>query len=166
MYVREVRPADADPIAAIYNHYILNSHSTFEVEPIDAAEMSRRTRELTAEGYPFLVAESEGAIVGYAYAHRWRERAAYSRSAEVSVYIEPHGTNKGIGVKLYEVLIPSLADRGFHALIAGISLPNEASIRLHERFGFEKVAHFREIGRKFDRWIDVGYWELLISGTQ
>lgn len=166
MRVREVRPGDAERLAVIYDHYVLNSHSTFEVDPIEVAEMASRIGSLSSDGYPFYVAEAENRISGYAYAHRYRERPAYSRTVEVSVYVAPENTGQGIGRKLYEILIPKLAERGFHAVIAGISLPNEASVNLHERFRFERVAHFLEVGLKFGRWIDVGYWELVLENDR
>ena len=156
-------PADSPQIAEIYNHYIAASHATFEVDLIDAAEMLKRVDDVFAAGYPFLVCETGGEIVGYAYGHQFRQRPAYRHSIEVSVYTKPGQEGKRIGTMLYEILFDEIKKSYFHAIIAGISLPNDASVRLHEKFGFEKVAHFREVGRKFDRWIDVGYWELIIS---
>lgn len=160
-----VRPAtlhDSAQIAAIYNHYIATSHATFELEPIDAGEMRSRMVETFERGYPFLVCEINNEIIGYAYGRYFRPRAAYKHSIEVSVYIKEGHERKGTGQVLYEKLFPEIFKGDYHAVIAGISLPNEASIRLHEKFGFEKVAHFREVGFKFGRWIDVAYWELLI----
>ena len=161
----KIRPAsltDAKQIVAIYNHYIQNSDATFEVEPIDAAEMARRMAEVIVGGYPYLVAEVDGEIVGFAYGHQYKVRAAYRYSVETTVYIKPGCEGRSIGTKLYEKLFAALNTGDFHAIIAGISLPNDASVRLHEKFGMTKVAHFREVGLKFDRWIDVGYWELVI----
>jgi phosphinothricin acetyltransferase len=164
--IREAEREDAGEIAEIYNHFILSSHATFETAPVESAEMARRVRETQADGYPFLVAEDAGSIAGYAYGHCFRAREAYRRSVETSIYIRPGCENRGIGRQLYARLISILKDAGFHVVIAGIALPNEASIRLHEDFGFTKVAHFREVGRKFGRWIDVGYWELLVEGDR
>jgi phosphinothricin acetyltransferase len=115
----------------------------------------------TSEVYPYFVAEKSGEILAYAYASLYKPRFAYNHSAEISVYVKNNLTQKGIGTKLYERLFDELLKTDAHAVIAGISLPNEASIKLHEKFGMEKVAHFREVGRKFGRWIDVGYWELI-----
>src|SRR4029077_5021381 len=96
------------------------------------------------------------------YGRRYRPRFAYLHSIEISVYVK-HGSGKqNIGTNLYESLIAEIRQKDLHAVIGGISLPNDASVRLHEKFGFEKVAHFREVGRKFGRWIDVGYWELIL----
>jgi phosphinothricin acetyltransferase len=108
------------------------------------------------------VCEEEGELVGYAYAAPWRSRSAYRFSVETSVYLHTRYRGRGVGTALYEVLLVDLRARGLHAAMAGISLPNEASERLHRRFGFAKVAHLKEVGYKFDRWIDVAYWQLLL----
>lgn len=158
MKIRAVDTADAAMIAEIYNFYVENSHATFEIETVSEAEMRRRI-ETIAQNYPFWVGEIENELVGYAYAAKYKERAAYRHSVEISVYIKTDAVGKGIGARLYEKLFESLKPLPIHAIIAGISLPNEASVRLHEKFGMEKVAHFREVGFKFNRWIDVGYWE-------
>ncbi|HTK38251.1 MAG TPA: GNAT family N-acetyltransferase [Pyrinomonadaceae bacterium] len=158
-----IRPAiltDASQIAEIYNHYILTSHCTFEISPIDPAEMGPRISDSLDHGFPFLVAELESNIVGYAYARQFRPRPAYRHSAEISVYIRNGSEGRSIGTALYERLFDAISKLDLHAVIAGIALPNDASIRLHEKFGFEKVAHFREVGFKFGKWIDVGYWQL------
>ncbi len=160
-----IRPADGDDavdIAYIYNYYVATSHATFEIEPVDAGEMKSRIERCVNGGYPFLVCEDDEKIVGYAYGHEYRQRSAYRQTVEVSVYLRPGDDGKHIGTSLYEVLFDEIKTNGFHAVVAGISLPNDASIALHEKFGMEKVAHFREVGRKFDRWIDVGYWELVL----
>lgn len=162
MNIRQAELRDAGEIADIYNHYIATSHATFELDLIDRDEMERRMADGFERNYPFLVCEDNGgAILGYAYGHQYRPRAAYRHSIEISVYIKEANTDRGIATALYERLIPEILAAGFHAIIAGIALPNDASIRLHEHFGFEKAAHFRQVGRKFDRWFDVGYWELL-----
>ncbi len=166
MQVRTAKDDDAIDIAYIYNYYIATSHATFEIEPIDEAEMLRRIEECWYAGYPFLVCEENDEIVGYAYGRRFRPRQAYDHSVEVSVYIRPGHTDRKIGNLLYDALLQEIRKGNFHAIIAGISLPNDASVKLHENFGFEKVAHFREVGYKFDRWIDVGYWELILEQNQ
>lgn len=166
MHIRPAETDDAVDIAYIYNYYIATSHATFEVDPVDADEMERRVESAAENGYPFLVAEHQDSVVGYAYGHAYRTRRAYSHSIEVSVYLRPGHDGNHVGTALYEELFAELAVRGFHAVIAGISLPNDASIALHEKFGFRKVAHFREVGHKFDRWIDVGYWELILDRGQ
>lgn len=163
MNIRPVTFADAEQVAAIYNFYVATSHATFEHDPVSPVEMERRIRQTTSAGYPFLVCEGDDEIVGYAYSQPFKSRAAYRHSVEVSVYIKDGSGRRGIGKMLYDNLFPEIFKGDYHAVIAGISLPNDASVRLHEKYGFEKVAHFREVGFKFGRWIDVGYWELLIS---
>jgi L-amino acid N-acyltransferase YncA len=163
MTIRPANTNDASQIAGIYNHYIATSHATFEIDPIDPDEMLRRIDEIQVGGYPFLIYEANSEIAGYACGHEFRSRPAYRHSVEVSVYVKPGHERKGVGTLLYKRLFAEIRAGDFHAIIAGISLPNEASIRLHEKFGFEKVAHFHEVGRKFGRWIDAGYWELILS---
>jgi phosphinothricin acetyltransferase len=162
----EIRPANADTdseqLASIYNNYIESSHATFETDIIEASEMFSRLTRALEQGYPFLVAVSGEEIRGYAYGSQYRPRAAYRYSIETSVYVRADCFDRGVGTALYKVLLPAIAERGFHAILAGISLPNAPSIKLHEKFGFEKAAHFREVGFKFGRWIDVGYWEKLL----
>lgn len=160
MNFRKVTIEDAAQIAEIYNYYIENTHHTFETEPIGSIEMQKRINE-TIENYPFFVCGEGGEIFGYAYAAPYKSRCAYKSSAEVSVYVKNNLRQKGVGRMLYEKLFEELLQTDVHAIIAGIALPNEASIKLHEKFGFEKVAHFREVGFKSNRWIDVGYWELI-----
>jgi phosphinothricin acetyltransferase len=106
--------------------------------------------------------EEDGAIAGYAYATEWKERSAYRFSVESTVYVAPGLAGRGIGTRLYEALLAELQRRKVHCVIGGISLPNDASVALHERLGFVKIGHFKEVGWKFDRWVDVGYWELVL----
>jgi phosphinothricin acetyltransferase len=161
MIVRDTVSSDASSIADIYNHYIHTSHATFELEPIDAAEMERRITDTVDQRYPFLIVENEGSVLGYAYGRPFRPRPGYRHAVEVAVYVKHDAQGRGIGGTLYDRLISLLFERGAHSLIAAIALPNESSVRLHERFGFKKAGHFLEVGRKFDRWIDIGYWQLL-----
>lgn len=161
MNIRPVTLKDSAQIAEIYNYYIQTSHATFELETIDAAEMENRIQSGLEMKYPFFVGEENLEIIGYAYGRMFRPRPAYQHSIEISVYIKNGKEGKGIASELYQLLISKITETGFHAIIAGISLPNDASVKLHEKFGFEKVAHFREVGYKFGHWIDVGYWELL-----
>lgn len=157
--VRLVDRADAESVAAIYSHYVANTVVTFEEEEISAAEMGRRIDEVRSSSLPWLVAEEAGRILGYAYATRWRARAAYRFSVEVTVYLDADHKGRGIGTKLYGELFPLLQARDIHAVIGGIALPNDASVALHEKFGMRKVAQFEEVGFKLGRWVDVGYWQ-------
>jgi len=165
MNIRPASLTDASQICEIYNHYILASHCTFEILPIETAEMGSRISDVLDHGFPFLVAELDDKLLGYAYARQFRTRPAYRHSAETSVYIRNGSEGHGIGTALYERLFEAISKLDFHAVIAGVALPNDASIRLHEKFGFEKVAHFREVGFKFGKWIDVGYWQLSKNAT-
>ena len=159
--VRKVRSEDAKAIADIYNYYILHTVVTFEESEVDAAEMESRILEITTK-LPWLVYEEKGEVLGYAYATDWKSRCAYKHSAEITVYLNPSALQQGIGSQLYKELVRHLKELEMHAIIGGIALPNEGSVRLHEKFGFEKVAQFKEVGYKFNRWIDVGYWELIL----
>ena len=155
--------ADAEPICAIYNHYVTQTTISFEEEPVTPAEMAQRIADVGAAGLPWLVLIDGDTLIGYAYATKWRVRQAYRFSVETSVYLDCRQAGQGAGRVLYEALLAELRRRELHLAIAGIAQPNEASVRLHERLGFKKVAHFSEVGRKFDNWIDVGYWQLQLN---
>jgi len=157
--VRAAERADAESIAAIYNHYVANTVVTFEEEEVSAAEMGRRIDDVWSSSLPWLVAEEDCRITGYAYATRWKARSAYRFSVEVTVYLAAGHAGRGIGTKLYGELFPLLQARSSHAIIGGIALPNDASVALHEKFGMRKVAQFQEVGFKLGRWVDVGYWQ-------
>lgn len=159
--VRNCRTGDASAIAAIYNEYIRDTVITFEETPVADDEMARRIAEVGAQ-YPWLVYEHDGAVVGWAYASVWKTRSAYRNTVETTIYIAASHCGHGIGRALYEPLLAELEARRLHAAVGCIALPNPASIALHEKLGFEKVAHFAEVGRKFDRWVDVGYWQRLL----
>ena len=160
--VRPVSEADAEAIARIYNHYVQNSVITFEEEPVSAQDMAARIAEARGFSLPWLVAEIGNAVVGYAYARKWRPRSAYRYSVETTIYLERGYEGRGIGKTLYSKLLPILRERGMHVAIGGVALPNEASVALHEKLGFEKVATFRQVGFKHDRWVDVAYWQLVL----
>ena len=125
--------------------------------------MAARVAEADGVGLPFLMAEVRSVPVGFAYASKWKGRCAYRHTAETTVYVKHDCWRCGVGKALYTQLLERLQHAGTHAAIGGIALPNESSIALHERLGFVKVAQFREVGFKFNQWIDVGYWQLLIS---
>lgn len=160
--IRSVTKEDAVKIAEIYNHYIANTFITFETDPVAADEMSTRISDIIGSSLPWLVLENDNKIIGYAYATSWRARPAYKPSIETTIYLSKDSAGKGFGRVLYARLISDLASSGFHTAIGGIALPNDASVRLHESLGFKKVAHFQEVGYKFNRWIDVGFWQLML----
>jgi phosphinothricin acetyltransferase len=161
VFVRGAVPADSEAIARIYNHYVTQTVVTFEEEAISSSEIHRRIQE-NQSSLIWYVAEQEDEVVGYAYAGKWSCRSAYRFSTEVTAYVAPDHTGQGIGSRLYGKLLPALKDRDIHTVLGGIALPNEASVSFHEKFGFSKVAHFREVGFKFNRWIDVGYWQRIL----
>lgn len=160
--IRSVTIEDSKQLIDIYNHYIENSTATFEEEPIDVIEMKKRIEEIIPK-LPWIVYQKKGDILGYAYASPWKSRSAYRYSFEISIYIKFNSQRKGIGTKLYTELIKHLKILGAHSIIGGITLPNDSSIKLHEKFGFKKVAEFEEIGFKFGKWLNVGYWQLDID---
>jgi L-amino acid N-acyltransferase YncA len=162
LLLRDATPDDADAIVAIYNHFIDNTTISFEEAPVAAADMRQRIADVLDAGLPWLVAEVDGQVAGYAYATKWRARAAYRFAVESSVYLALDSAGKGLGAALYTQLLARLREGGAHVVIGGIALPNAASVALHEKMGYAKVAHFAEVGRKFDRWIDVGYWQLTL----
>jgi L-amino acid N-acyltransferase YncA len=159
--VRACTPADAARICGIYNHYVRETVVTFEEVPVSVEEMSRRISDVTSR-LPWLVCERGGEVCGYAYASSWKERSAYRYSVESTVYLAADATGQGIGTLLYSALLDALRATEVHVVIGGIALPNEESVALHEKLGFTKIGHFREVGWKFDRWVDVGYWEMIL----
>ena len=161
--IRNATEMDAEAIAEIYNYYIKNTVVTFEEADINAADFILRINKVQNSGFTWLVAIDEERIIGYAYSTKWHERAAYRNTAEVSVYLSHTVTSKGWGSKLYKTLFASLKEKGIHIVIGGITLPNPASVALHEKFGMEQVAHFKEVGYKFGEWLDVGYWQVQLN---
>ncbi len=162
----QIRPALADDgpaLARIYNHYIRETVVTFEERPVDGAEMQQRVADLQGQDLPWLVICRSGAVLGYAYAAPWRSRSAYRFSVETTIYLEPSATGQGLGRRLYQALLDQLQNTPVTEAIGGIALDNPASCALHEALGFEKVAHFARVGYKFQRWIDVGYWQRAIK---
>ena len=161
--IRDATEDDAPAIAEIYNHYIRNTVITFEEVETTAEDIQNRIIKIKQAGYSWLVAIENETVIGYAYASRWRERSAYDHSVEASVYLSSDFTSKGWGTQLYAALFDALRQKSVHVVIGGIALPNKVSVALHEKFGMEKVAHFKEVGFKFGRWVDVGYWQIKLT---
>lgn len=159
--IRACTPRDAAAICEIYNSFVRDTIITFEETPVAAAEMAQRLADVTAR-FPWLVADEQGAIAGYAYATPWKARSAYRFAVETTVYVAPGYLRRGLGTALYRELIAALRKLDVHCAVGGIALPNPASVALHEKLGFNKIGQFVEVGRKFDRWVDVGYWELIL----
>jgi L-amino acid N-acyltransferase YncA len=164
MQIRHADPAtDGAACAAVYAPFVADSVISFEYEAPSEEELSRRIARLS-ETHAFLVAEDDGSVVGFAYGSAHRERAAYRWATEVSVYVAASHHRRGLGRALYRALFERLAARGFRIALAGIALPNEASVALHEALGFELLGVYRGIGWKFDAWWDVGWWQLQLDG--
>ena len=162
MMIRTVTPNDAIAIAEIYNYYVLTTFISFELEPVSPEDMSGRISEVLGASHPWLVLENEGRVAGYAYATKWRSRPAYRPTVETTVYVSKDQRGHGFGRAVYTRLLADLAMAGFHTAIGVIALPNEASVRLHESLGFKQAAHFREVGYKFGKWIDSGFWQMML----
>lgn len=162
MEIRPCQPDDYPVIAGIYNYYIEQTVISFEEAPLTVAEVERRVLDTTRD-FPWLVCADRGQVVGYAYASKWQGRCAYRLTTETTIYLRQGSGGRGYGTAIYAELLARLREQGLHTAIAGIALPNEASVALHERLGFHKVAHFSEVGYKQGRWIDVGYWQKPLS---
>jgi len=146
--IRSAHPADAAAIAAIYNHYVSTTTITFEEAEVAIDDMANRITKVISSKLPWLVLEQDGKILGYAYASKWKERSAYRFSVESSIYLHQEVRGKGFARKLYEHLFNLLRQSGVHLVIGGVALP---------------VGAFKEVGRKFGRWIDVSYWQLRLE---
>lgn len=156
--IRPPQPADTAGIAALYNRYVRHSTATFETQPLSEEQMGRRL----AEAPVCFVCERQGAVAGFCYAHAWKQRSACRHTLEATVYVAPEYTGQGIGRRLVEQLVEACRTAQCHALIACITADNRASRRLFEAAGFRCVSHFEQVGRKFDRWLDVVDYELLL----
>jgi phosphinothricin acetyltransferase len=160
--IRLAEDKDAEAIAAIYAPHVTRGAASFEEEAPNAAEMRARMAKIAGQ-YPWLAAEEDGRVLGYAYACQFRERRAYRWAVETTVYVADGAQRRGVGQLLYRALIDALRKQGFTQAIAAISLPNDASVKLHELVGFKRAGVYREIGWKHGRWVDVGLWQLQIA---
>lgn len=160
--IRSVELSDAESIAGIYNYYVANTDISFEVEPVSKQEMVERIQDVSSR-YPFLVYENgDGELLGFCYAHQWKERAAYKYAVETTVYCSHRHLKMGIGQLLMQKLIDECRNNGYVAMIACITGDNRTSIRFHEELGFKRVSYFEKVGFKFGRFIDVVDYELLL----
>lgn len=155
-------PDDTSAIAEIYAPYVRDTIISFETEPPDASEMAARIGRIGVQ-YPWLVATIDDRVVGYAYACEHRARLAYRWSVDVAVYLHPSAQRRGIGRALYERLFTVLRNQGYVNAFAGISLPNAASVGMHEALGFAPIGIYRQVGYKLGAWRDVGWWQLVLS---
>ena len=162
MRIRLANDADAAAVAAIYAPYVENSAVSFETSAPDPVEMQGRIR--SGGGlYPWLMAEDGGEIAGYAHATAFRPRPAYRFVVETSIYLGRGHEGRGLGALLYRKLIESLQAQGFAQAIGAITLPNAASVRLHEALGFERAGTYRKVGYKLGEWHDVGLWQRALA---
>jgi phosphinothricin acetyltransferase len=159
--IRPASLADLPALTDIYNHYIVNSAITFDLRPFTPDERRGWFDDHAAMGRHRLIVavDKAGAVVGYATTSRWRTKAAYDTTVESSVYCHPESVGRGCGTALYGALFESIAGEDVNRIVAGVSLPNPASIKLHERFGFRPVGVFPGVGRKFDKYWDVAWFE-------
>ncbi|MHB8528286.1 MAG: arsinothricin resistance N-acetyltransferase ArsN1 family B [Caulobacteraceae bacterium] len=160
--IRVARLEDAGALKAIYDPYVAETAISFELEPPSASQMAERIERIGSE-FPWLVYEHGGEVLGYAYASRHRERAAYRWSADTTVYVARGAQRRGIGRSLYERLRAVLSLQGFHCAFGGVTLPNAASVGLHEVCGYSPVGIYREVGFKLGTWHDVGWWGLRLN---
>ncbi len=156
--LRLATPADAVGCLAIYRPFVESSHTTFETEVPSVTEFARRI-ESTLQARPWIVAEENRNVIGYAYASPIKDRIAYQWSVEVAIYVAPATRGRGVGRSLYEALFRCLAGQGFVNAVGIIALPNPVSIALHESLGFEKIAHLKSIGFKLGAWHDTTWWQ-------
>ncbi|HFI0618628.1 TPA: N-acetyltransferase family protein [Streptococcus suis] len=161
--IRNAQAEDAANLVAIYAPYVEKTAITFEIQ-VPAVEDFANRIEKTLKKFPYLVAVEEGKIVGYAYASTYYARAAYDWTVELSVYVQKEARGKGIGTLLYNALEKELTARGFKNFLACIALPNPASIALHEKRGYQQVAHFKKVGFKFGTWHDIVWLQKSLVG--
>ncbi len=162
--IREAHPRDAAAVALIYQPYIAQTAITFEEAPVSAPDMTDRIATIQ-KLHPFLVAECSGDLVGYAYAAPHRPRASFRWSVDVAVYLAPTHQRRGVGTKLYQQLLPLLARQGYVMAYAGITIPNPASIGMHESMGFKQIGLYHNVGYKLGAWRNMGWWERQLPAT-
>jgi L-amino acid N-acyltransferase YncA len=161
--VREVTMDDVIDITKIYNHYVENTTITFDLALSTEEEIAERINTVM-KTYPYLVITEDDEVVGFAYASQWKDKAAYQFCAETTIYLHPNAVSKGLGLRLYNALLAALPLFDIATVIGCITIPNPESIALHEKLGFKKVGEFEHVGFKFEKWINVGYWQKHILG--
>ncbi len=157
--IRNVQIEDAQQLLDIYNYYVVNTVITFDLEALTIDIFKEKITTVSAD-YPFIVYEENNEILGYAYGSKFRPKPAYNNTVESTVYLKQGFQGKQIGSQLYQELLFLLKQKNVHVVLGVLTLPNEASVKLHEKFGFKQVAHLKEVGLKFGKWQDVGFWQL------
>jgi L-amino acid N-acyltransferase YncA len=162
--IRPVQVSDAAAIARIYQHYVTATIISFEIEPPSANDIAARIQKVMPR-HSWLVYESEGALLGYAYTSAFRERRAYQATVESTIYLDQAAIGRGIGRELYQALLVDAMTKGYREALGVIALPNDLSVKLHEKLGFVQAAHLEKIGQKFNQWIDVGIWQKHLTNS-
>ncbi|MDP5158613.1 MAG: GNAT family N-acetyltransferase [Flaviramulus sp.] len=157
--IRRFEIEDTQQLLDIYNYYVLNSTATFDDIELDIETFSEKL-SLINRDYPFLVFEDNNQLLGYSYGSKFRPKPAYNKTVEATVYIKNGNFGKQIGSHLYTELLRLLKLENYHVVLGVLTLPNEGSVKLHEKFGFTQVAHLKQVGFKFGNWQDVGFWQL------
>jgi phosphinothricin acetyltransferase len=166
VHIRPAAASDLAAITAIYNHYVVHTPITFDLEPFEVAARRPWLAQFRAAGrHRLLVAEEHGALVAYAGSHQFRAKAAYDTTVETTIYCAPAAVGRGIGARLYAALFRALRGEDLHLAVAGITLPNDASIALHEHFGFSATGVMHGVGRKLGRYWDVVWYEKRLDDT-
>ena len=157
--IRPVHNDDVKELLDIYNYYVLNTNVTFDIEALSFNAFLEKVNHIKAE-YPFIIYEAYNKILGFAYGSRFRPKPAYNHTVESTVYVKHTAQGKRIGTQLYDALLQQLKQTNLHTVLGVVTLPNEASVKLHEKFGFKQVANLQEVGMKFGKWQNVGVWQL------
>ncbi|KJD35895.1 phosphinothricin acetyltransferase [Tamlana sedimentorum] len=160
--IRPFKIEDIPQILDIYNYYVLNTTATFDLEVCQLEPFKEKLLGINAN-FPFFVFETDGEILGYAYASKFRERPAYNGTVETTVYVKQKVHGKQFGTTLYAKLITQLKKEKYHMVLGVLTIPNNASVKLHEKFGFKQVADLKEVGFKFGQWLNVGFWQLKLQ---
>ncbi|TNJ44583.1 N-acetyltransferase [Tamlana fucoidanivorans] len=160
--IRSLQAKDTQQLLEIYNYYVLNTAITFDIEPLSLNIFEEKITRINNE-YPFFVYEEKDKILGYAYASRFRPKPAYSNTVESTVYVKHGEQGKHIGTKLYTELLEAIRQTNAHTVLGVLTIPNDSSVKLHEKFGFTQVASLKEVGQKFGTWQNVGIWQLILS---
>ena len=163
MIIRNACADDCTSMIDIYNYYIAHTIITFEEQPVNEKEMAVRIRQVQEARLVWLAGEIDGVVIGYAYATPFRPRSAYRHTVESTIYLDRAYTGKGLGSQLYQTLLARLRESPIAEVIGVLALPNEPSVRLHEKLGFKQAGLLRHVGYKFGQWIDTGYWQLSLG---
>ena len=157
--IRMAQGSDADAIAQIYAYHVLNGTASFDIVPRTSAETEQKIADILSKGWPFLIAERDNRILGYAYVTAFRDRPAYGFTCEDSIYVDPDFMGQGVGVKLLRALMVQATQCGFRQMVAVIGVAEPVSVKLHSKLGFTQSGRMRSVGRKFGRWLDSVYMQ-------